>query len=101
MVSQNNALLRLRLIEVELLCCQFSKCFKKEPEEVLKFGISQFIKEHSICLESICLSNEEIKKYTIPKLKDELKLRNLTISGKKNELINRLCEYFDRLKSYT
>ena len=38
---------------------------------------------------------------TIPKLKDELKLRNLLITGKKQELTDRLITYIDKLKSYS
>ena len=101
MSNTEKAMLRLRLFEVELLCSQFAKCFKKDPSEVLKFGISQFIKEHNISIDNICLSNDEIKKYTIPMLKDELKLRNMTISGKKQDLVTRLSDYFDKLRSYT
>ena len=100
MASISKSYLRLRLFEVELLCSQFSKCFDKNSDEVLKFGISHFIKEHNISLDDICLSKSEINKYTIPKLKDELKLRNLAISGKKNELVTRLVEYIEKLKTF-
>ena len=101
MNTVSEPLLRLQLIEIEILFYQFAKCFKKDINEVLEFMIGNFIKEYNISLETICLSHNEISKMTIPKLKDELKLRNLLITGKKQELTDRLITYIDKLKSYS
>ena len=101
MDSTRLAFLKLKLIEVELISFEFSKCFKKNYDEVLKFGINNYIKEYNISLDNICLSSNEIKKMTIPKLKDELKLRHLPISGKKNDLITRLESHFEKIKNFS
>ena len=101
MDSTKVAFLKLKLVEVELISFEFSKCFKKNYDEVLKFAIDNYIKEYNISLDNICLSSNEIKKMTIPKLKDELKLRNLPISGKKDELITRLGAHYEKIKSYS
>ena len=57
MLEVTDSILKLRLIEVELLCSQFSIYFKQNHDEVLKFGIANFIKEHTISLGDTSLDN--------------------------------------------
>ena len=81
------------------LCQMFAKTFKIDQDLVLKEGFRVLTKEYPDQLTELFLSDEVISNLNVQEIKDELKIRNLGLTGNKETLQNRLSEEIKRRRN--
>ena len=94
----NNLLLKIYFLETEIICRMFASKFNKDVDLVLKEGLGKLYKERPDIIEIALLNHDIIEKLTVQELKDELKARNLKLTGYKADLQMRLSMEMERLK---
>ena len=96
--NQNNLLLKMYFLETEIICRMFASKFNKDVDLVLKEGLGKLYKERPDIINIALLNHDIIEKLTVQELKDELKARNLKLTGYKADLQMRLSGEMERLK---
>jgi len=85
--------------EIEYICLSFAKTNSIDKYKVLKAGL-EFLKETQGINAIDLLPNKDLlSKLKVAEIKELLKIRDLKRSGNKKELINRLIDYYEILKS--
>ncbi len=90
---------KIYFLETEYMCRIFAEKFKLDVDLVLKEGLGKLYKESPDIINSALLNNQGIEKLTVQELKDELKARNLKLTGYKSDLQARLSTEMQRLKT--
>ena len=92
------ALAQLHFTEAEILCRLFANEYSLPVDEVLQVGLRDVLARYPNFNTTIAPSNESIRNLSLPSLKEEMRARNLKISGKKIELQLRLIREINRIK---
>ena len=92
---------RLCWRESELVCRCFAHAFGFPEKEVLQFGMASLLKDNPEMADRYLLTPAEIQTYTVPQLRQELRFRGLTVSGRKAELQARLTAEMERIHALT
>ncbi len=90
---------KLYSLELEYLCQMFARTFKLDQDLVLKEGFRVLMKEYPEQIENYLLSDEIIGHLNVQELKDELKIRNLAMTGNKETLQIRLSQEMQRRRT--
>ena len=98
--DEDKLILKIYFLEVEYLCRTFAKHFNKDIDSVLKEGLGKLKHEYPDIVNIAVMSEIEIKKLNVQQLKDELKARNLRMTGHKSDLQNRLSAEMQRLTKF-
>ncbi len=97
--EKDSNFIKLYSLELEYLCQMFSRTFKIDQDLVLKEGFRVLTKEYPDQLTELFLSDEIISNLNVQEIKDELKIRNLGLTGNKETLQNRLSEEIKRRRN--
>ena len=95
--SSINEISKIYFQELEYLCRSFAKQYNLNTDDVIKEGLGKLKTEYPEIVEEAILNDNDIKKLNVQQLKDELKARNLRMTGNKTDLKQRLSEEMSRL----
>jgi len=90
---------QLHFIEAEVLCRLFASQYSLPVDDVLRVGLTEVMDKYPTFQDSIIPSNEAILKLNLPSLRDEVRARQLKISGSKKELQTRLITKIDSIRN--
>ena len=89
---------QLHFMEAEVMCRLFADQFSLPVDEVLRVGLTKVLDEYPQLGRSILPTHDSVRQLNLPGLKDELRARNLKLSGSKKELQLRLMSELDRVQ---
>jgi hypothetical protein len=97
--DKEKIILKIYFQEVEYLCRAFAHKFGLNVNNVLIEGLNQLNDVNPDIINAALLNKSDIDKLNVQQLKDELKNRNLKMTGYKDDLRYRLLTEMDALKS--
>jgi len=95
--AESVLILKIYFIETEYLCRMFATKFNKDTDTVLKEGLGKLKQEFPDIINAAIINDDDIKTLNVQQLKDELKARNLRMTGYKKDLQQRLSIEMSRL----
>lgn len=90
--------LKIYFQETEYLCRAFAHKFKLNTDLVLAEGLKRLKEEEPDIVDAALMDKTDINKLNVQQLKDELKNRNLKMTGYKDDLRYRLLTEMNRLR---
>ncbi len=91
-------ILKIYFTETEYMCRLFAKKFNIDTDTVLKEGLKKIYNEYPDIINNTILDKPSIEKLNINQLREELKARELVLTGNKKTLQTRLLNEMIRLK---
>jgi hypothetical protein len=90
---------QLHFIEAEVLCRLFATQYSLPVDDVLRVGLTEVMEKYPQCRDRITPTEDTIRSLNLPSLREEMRSRQLRISGKKCELQTRLVTEVARVKN--
>lgn len=90
---------QLHFMEAEVMCRLFADQFSLPVDDVLRVGLTKVLDEYPLLKKQILPTHDSVRKLNLPGLRDELRARNLKLSGSKKELQMRLMDELDRVQN--
>ncbi len=96
--NKETLILKIYFQEVEYLCRAFAHKFEQDVDIVLIEGLRRLKDVSPDIINAALLDQSIINTLNVQQLKDELKSRNLKMTGNKNDLRYRLLTEMNRLR---